>query len=59
MVLEKPERTGRATARLTSEEMAMLEALMKATGLSASDVMRQALRQAFQAFEASKPKPKH
>lgn len=54
------ERTERFGIRLSTTEVAMLDALAEATGLSASDVTRLAIRDAYRAkFGDKKPaKPK-
>jgi uncharacterized protein (DUF1778 family) len=53
------ERSERLNVRIAPEEMAMLNALADAEGLSASDVVRTLVRRAYgERFGDKKPKPK-
>jgi hypothetical protein len=53
------ERSGRIGLRVAPEEIAMLDALADAEALSASDVVRRLIRQAYaEKFGDKKPKPK-
>ncbi len=53
------ERSERLNVRIAPDEMAMLNALADAEGLSASDVVRTLVRRAYaERFGDKKPKPK-
>jgi uncharacterized protein (DUF1778 family) len=55
----KGERSERVALRLTPEEAQVVTEVSDETGLSVSDVMRQALRRAYaEKFAAAKPKGK-
>jgi hypothetical protein len=57
--MQKMQRDQRMTLRLSPEETAVASAVASETGLTVSDVMRQALRTAHaERFKALKPKPK-
>jgi len=52
-------RTTQVGVRLTEEEAAVVAALSEETGLSMSDIVRQALRMAYpERFGRPKPRPK-
>jgi hypothetical protein len=56
MALDKPDRTHRISVRLTDAELRILQDRMESTGLSASDIMRQAFRAHVGATPPNKPK---
>lgn len=52
-------RTELFTIRMTADELAMVQRLAEADGISASDLVRQFVRRSFaERFGAEKPRPK-